>query len=127
MRAFQGTGIVEPAGQHVALQGLRDGALAGRNSAGTAQLNVALVTAPPLPLCPVWWPGIWCAVLLLASEWALSFIEAYAALGPTLGVAAWVIPMWMFLTPIGLAATFVIGSWLVGLRSSGRPPNAALR
>jgi len=85
------------------------------------------VTAPlPFP-CPVWWPGIWCAVLLLASEWALSIIEAYAALGPTSGVAAWVIPMWLFLTPIGLAATFVIGSWLVGRRSSGRPPTAGRR
>ena len=86
-----------------------------------------LVTAPLLPLCPVWWPGIWCAVLLLGSEWVLSFVEAYAALGLISGVAAWVMPTWMFLTPIALAATFVVGSWLVGHRRHAPPADPARR
>ena len=82
---------------------------------------MTLVAAPLLQLCPVWWPGIWCAVLLLGSEWALSLVEAYAALAPIAGVVAWVIPTWMFLTPIALASTFVVGSWLVGHRWRARP------
>ena len=60
---------------------------------------------------PVWWPGVWCAVLLLGSEWALSVIEAYAALTGSAS-AAWVIPSWMFFTPIGVAVAFVLGCWI---------------
>jgi len=72
--------------------------------------------SPPIP-SPVWWPGVWCAVLLLCSEWALSLVEAYASLTPSSMDPAWVIPAWMFLTPIGLAAAFVLGCWLACLRS----------
>ena len=85
---------------------------------------MTLVTAPLPHLYPVWWPGIWCAVLLLGSEWVLSFVEAYAALGPISGVVAWVMPTWMFLTPIALASTFVVGSWLVGHRRRAPPVDA---
>ena len=67
-------------------------------------------SAPGPPFAsPVWWPGAWCAVLLLASEWALSLIEAYVSLTGTSASPAWVIPTWMFLTPIGLAAAFILG------------------
>jgi hypothetical protein len=66
---------------------------------------------PPLS-APVWWPGVWCAVLLLVSEWALSLIEAYAAVTSSLASPAWVIPAWLFLTPIGLAAAFILGCWV---------------
>ena len=66
---------------------------------------------PPLS-GPVWWPGVWCAVLLLGSEWALSLIEAYGAVTGSLASPAWVIPGWLFLTPIGLAAAFILGCWV---------------
>lgn len=55
---------------------------------------------------------MWCAVLLLGSEWALSVIEAYAALTGSSETPAWVIPDWMFFTPIGLAVAFVLGCWV---------------
>ena len=66
---------------------------------------------PPLS-APVWWPGVWCAVLLLVSEWALSLIEAYAEVTSSLASPAWVIPVWLFLTPIGLAVAFILGCWV---------------
>jgi hypothetical protein len=78
---------------------------------------VASAISPPLAR-PVWWPGVWCAVLLLCSEWTLSLIEAYASLSGSSAAPAWVIPAWMFLTPIGLAAAFVLGSWVVCLREA---------
>jgi len=55
-------------------------------------------------------------VLLLCSEWALSLIEAYASLSGSSTAPSWVIPAWMFLTPIGLAAAFVLGCWLACLK-----------
>ena len=73
------------------------------------------VSTPP-PASPVWWSGVWCAVLLLGSEWALSLIEAYASVTGSLASPAWVIPGWLFLTPIGMAATFVLGCWIACLR-----------
>ena len=66
-----------------------------------------------LPLSAhLWWPGVWCVVLLLVSERALSLIEAYAAVTGSLASPAWVIPGWRFLTPIGLAAAFILGCWV---------------
>ena len=66
-----------------------------------------------LPLSAhLWWPAVWCVVLLLVSEWALSLIEAYAAVTGSLASPAWVIPGWRFLTPIGLAAAFILGCWV---------------
>ena len=47
---------------------------------------------------------------------ALSLIEAYASVTGSLASPAWVIPVWLFLTPIGLAATFVLGCWVACLR-----------
>ena len=72
--------------------------------------------AAPLAVYPVWWPGVWCAVLLLGSEWALSVIEAYAALTGSSASPGWVIPSWMFFTPIGAALAFVLGCWVAGSR-----------
>lgn len=62
-------------------------------------------------------------MLLLSSEWALSLVEAYAALTGSSGSPAWVIPSWMFFTPIGLAVAFVLGSWV----ACPRVPASALR
>jgi len=83
---------------------------------------VTAAACVPLLPAPVWWPGVWCAVGLLGSEWLLSMVEAYASLTGSLASPAWVIPGWLFLTPIALAAMFVLGCWLSCLKRPAQRP-----